>query len=67
MALEALIKEPLTILFYLVMMVLISPQLSMFLVGVFTIYCIYHWQSKSFIKKTIHRSTGKKRNRIVDS
>ena len=31
MALEALIKEPLTILFYLVMMVLISPQLSLFL------------------------------------
>jgi subfamily B ATP-binding cassette protein MsbA len=31
MALEALIKEPLTILFYLVMMVIISPQLSLFL------------------------------------
>ncbi len=31
MALEALIREPLTIIFYLVMMVLISPQLSLFL------------------------------------
>lgn len=31
MALEALIKEPLTILFYLVMMIIISPQLSLFL------------------------------------
>ncbi|WP_407523415.1 ABC transporter ATP-binding protein [Lacibacter sp. MH-610] len=31
MALEVLIKEPLNILFYLVMMVVISPQLSLFL------------------------------------
>ncbi len=31
MALEALIKEPLTILFYLVMMIVISPKLSLFL------------------------------------
>jgi len=31
MALEALIKEPLTILFYLIMMIIISPQLSLFL------------------------------------
>ncbi len=31
MALEALIKEPLTILFYLLMMIIISPQLSLFL------------------------------------
>ncbi len=31
MALEALIKEPLTILVYLVMMIIISPQLSLFL------------------------------------
>jgi subfamily B ATP-binding cassette protein MsbA len=31
MALEVLIKEPLNILFYLVMMVIISPQLSVFL------------------------------------
>lgn len=31
MALEVLIKEPLNILFYLIMMVIISPQLSLFL------------------------------------
>jgi ATP-binding cassette, subfamily B, bacterial MsbA len=31
MALEVLIKEPLTILFYLLMMILLSPQLSLFL------------------------------------
>lgn len=31
MALEVLIKEPLTILFYLVMMILLSPNLSLFL------------------------------------
>lgn len=31
MALEALIKEPLTIVFYLIMMIIISPQLSLFL------------------------------------